>query len=264
MQAQGKTWTSYQEDMQYSTAYQTNGVPTTSASGSNGAVNQYNGSTQYNFATKHDGTLFYTSTNNPSEASHYQTFSTLQNNLNADNASNNPTSNPFSQYNLITPNQYNDAHSSLTDGFTYNGVHYTGDQASIAQGDNFLSMIIPQIMATAAYQDNGAIVIWWDETEGGDTSAYTIPEIVISPLAKGNAYDSTLDYTHSSDLLTLEQLFGVYAPGGGYLGDANTPGTNNLADLFVPGAIPAPEPFSAGLLATGLAGLLGLRRRRRG
>src|SRR5262249_41519733 len=113
----------------------------------------------------------------------------------------------------------------------------TGDQASIAQGDNFLSIIIPKIMASKAYQNNGAIVIWFDETEGGDTSAETLAEIVISPLAKGNAYNSTLPYTHSSDLKSLEEFFGVYAPGGGFLGDANKPGTNDLSDLFQPGAL---------------------------
>ena len=37
-------------------------------------------------------------------------------------------------------------------------------------------------MASEAYKDNGAIIIWWDESEGGDTTNYTIPEIVISPL----------------------------------------------------------------------------------
>src|SRR5262249_57833255 len=30
-------------------------------------------------------------------------------------------------------------------------------------------------------------------------------------------------------------LFGVSAPGGGFLGDANTPGTNDLSDMFAPG-----------------------------
>src|SRR5262249_53245952 len=62
-----------------------------------------------------------------------------------------------------------------------------------------------------------------------------IPEIVISPLARGNAYNSTLAYTHSSDLKSMQELFGVSAPGGGFLGDANTPGTNDLRDMFVPG-----------------------------
>jgi hypothetical protein len=33
----------------------------------------------------------------------------------------------------------------------------------------------------------------------------------------------------------MQELFGVSAPGGGFLGDANTPGTNDLSDMFVPG-----------------------------
>jgi len=70
-------------------------------------------------------------------------------------------------------------------------------------------MIVPEIEASQAYQNNGAIVLWWDETEGGDTSVYTIPEIIISPDAKGNAYANDVLYTHSSDLLTWQEVFGV-------------------------------------------------------
>ena len=94
---------------------------------------------------------------------------------------------------------------------------YTGDQAAVAQGDNFLWKLIPQIMMSSAYKNNGMIVIWFDETEGGDSKQFTLPEIVISPMAKGNAYESKLTYTHSSDLKTMEELFGVSAPGGGFL-----------------------------------------------
>jgi hypothetical protein len=90
-------------------------------------------------------------------------------------------------------------------------------------------------MASQAYKNNGVLVIWFDETENGNTTSFTIPEVVISPLARGNAYNSTLAYTHSSDLKSLQELFGVSAPGGGFLGDANTPGTNDLSDMFVPG-----------------------------
>src|SRR5262249_51435726 len=113
------------------------------------------------------------------------------------------------EYNWITPNQFNDAHSALSGGFTYNGVSYTGDLAAIAQGDNFLAQVIPQIMASKAYQNNGVIVIWWDESEGGDDSSRTIPEIIISPLAKGNAYASSMTMSHSSDLKTIEEIFGL-------------------------------------------------------
>ena len=140
----------------------------------------------------------------------------------------------------------------MNGGFTYNGVHYTGDQSSIAAGDNFLSQVIPQIMASKAYQNNGVIIIWWDETEGGDDTSRTIPEIVISPLAKGNAYASSVPMNHSSDIKTLEEVFGLPFVNnpipvnetnnfGGY---NNVATVNDLSDLFVPGAIPAPASFS--------------------
>jgi phosphatidylinositol-3-phosphatase len=273
LQNAGITWKSYQEDTDLaknaqgqltSTPLPQNQwtVPLQSVSGTSADyTNPYNGSHQYNFAAKHDGQLFFTATNggndtspsNP-EAKYYAPLQQLQADL---------ANNTVARYNLITPNQYNDAHSALSGGFTYHGTTYTGDQAAVAQGDNFLSILVPQIMASQAYKNNGAIVIWWDESEGGDDFSRTIPEIVISPLAKGNAYDSTLYYTHSSDLKTMQELFGVPAPGGGFLGDANTPGTNDLSDLFVPGAIPAavPEPASVVMMGLGLAGVVVLGRR---
>jgi hypothetical protein len=215
-------------------------------------TNPYNGSHQYDFAPKHDGTLFFTATNggndfspsNP-EAGHYAPLQQLQTDL--DN-------NTVARYTLITPDQFNDMHSSLNTDFTYNGMTFmhNTDQEAIATGDNFLSMIVPQIMASKAYKDRGVIVIWYDETEFGNTTQFTIPEIVISPLAKGNAYNSTLTYTHSSDLKSMEELFGVFAPGGGFLGDANTPGTNDLSDFFSPPVALQKPPAFAGLHDAGI------------
>jgi hypothetical protein len=55
-----------------------------------------------------------------------------------------------------------------------------------------LSIVIPHIMASQAYKNNGAIIIWWDESEAdasgdnGDDVNHTIGEIVISPLAHPN------------------------------------------------------------------------------
>jgi hypothetical protein len=259
LQAAGIPWKSYQEDIDlipssgsvnqpapnsltsFVAPQSLWTVPLTRFSGASSLyTNAYNGSNQYNFAPKHDGQLFFTATNGgndptPSnlEALFYAPLQQLQTDL--DN-------NTVARYNLITPDQYNDMHSSSDNGFTYQGTLYTGDQAAIAEGDNFLSIIVPKIMASKAYKKDGAILIWFDETEFGDTSAYTLPLIVISRLAKGNAYDSTLTYTHSSDLKSMEELFGAYAPGGGFLGDANTPGTNDLSDLFKEGALTPSTP----------------------
>lgn len=264
-------------------------VPLTSLSGTSASyTNPYNGSHQYNFATKHDGSLFFDQTNGITDHSvnggvttnaagtgtqdaanplskHYAPLEQLSADL---------TNNTVGRYNLITPDQFNDMHSALNGGFTYNGTHYTGDQAAIAQGDNFLSMIIPQIMASKAYQDGGAIVIWFDESEptavldamgnpvasNPDADGTTIAEIVISKLAKGNGFQVDLPYTHTSDLLTMEELFGL---GNVVPRDPrDTAALYDLSAMFQAGAIP--EPSTWAMLLSGLLGfsLLSLRRRR--
>jgi len=229
----GISWKNYQEDVQLSLS------PTNNASGTNGPVNTYYGRTQYDYAVKHNPMAFFTDTQVQNVYPLSQFFVDL-------------TNGALAQYTWITPNQFNDAHSALKGGFTYNGTTWTGDQSSIAQGDNFLSIVVPQIMATPAYQENGVIIIWWDETERGDTAGFRIPEIVISPLAKGNGYASSVPMNHSSDIKTMEEIFGLPAINnpipaaetnvfGGY---NNVASVNDLSDLFQDGVLPT---FSASI-----------------
>jgi hypothetical protein len=229
-------------------------VPLSSFSGTFASgTNAYNGTNQYNYAAKHNPQVFFTDTNggNNSTTSNpfAQDYAPLQQ-LSTDLANN-----TVAQYNWITPDQYNDMHTALTNGFVYHGAAYTGDQAAIAQGDNFLSIVVPQIMASQAYQNNGLIVIWFDESEGGDDASRTLGEIVISPDAKGNAFTNNILYTHSSDLKTLEEIYGV----GPCLGDACN--ATDLSGLFKSGSIPAavsatPEPSTFSALISGLAALM--------
>ncbi len=233
LNAAGVSWKNYQEDVQLSVS------PTNSASGTNGPVNPYYGTTQFNYAVKHNPMAFFADTALQNVYPLSQFFVDLNNGT-------------LGRYNWITPNQFDDAHSALNGGFTYQGTHFSGDQASVAQGDNFLAQVIPQIMASPAYQNNGVIIIWWDESEGGDDTNRTIPEIIISPLARGNAYASTVSMNHSSDIKTMEELFHLPAINnpipvnetnsfGGY---NNVATVNDLSDLFVPDAIPAPSDLS--------------------
>jgi hypothetical protein len=231
----GFTWKSYQEDIDTDSAGnvlpQSQWIsPITNHVGTYSVVaNSYNGSKQYDYAVKHNPMAFFSDTNggynltstNPA-AQYYAPLQQLQTDLN---------NNTVADYNWITPNQFNDMHTALFGG--YKGL--TGDNAQIKQGDDFLANIVPKIMASQAYQNNGAIIIWNDESEGSDDFNHTIMEIVISPLAKGNGYASSVNYTHSSDLKTMQEIFQV----GPLLGDAAAAGTNDLSDMFLPGTIPS-------------------------
>ncbi|MGD0390304.1 MAG: PEP-CTERM sorting domain-containing protein [Tepidisphaeraceae bacterium] len=253
LQSANISWKAYEEDTDINT---TTGavlpqsqwtVPLFPTSGTISGVNAYNGSNQYSYMVQHDPQIFFTDTsggyntgNSNSEVSHYAPLQQLQTDL---------ANNTVARYNWITPDEFNCMHTPLPNGFTYHGTHLTGDSAQIAQGDNFLSIVIPEIMSSAAYRNNGMIVLWMDETEpdgNGDNQDdlnHTLPEIVISPLAHANVggvpYDSTIaEYTHSSDLLTMQEIFQL--PGqtsSGALGDAAN--ATSLADLFQPGVIPS-------------------------
>lgn len=246
----GKSWRSYQEDTDLrrtNTGVLTNAprptdeytVPLSSTSGNfaTGFLNEFNLSTQFNYAAKHNPQVLFTDTNGGNDttaanplSSQYaplqQLFTDLENST-------------VANYNWITPNQFNDMHTTLTGG--YKGL--TGDSAKIKQGDDFLKQVIPVIMASNAYKDHGAIIIWFDEAEGdgvagdnADDLTHTIPEIIISGSAHANVnglpYASSVYLTHSSDLRTMQEIFHV----GPFLGDAVN--ATDLADLFKNGTIP--------------------------
>jgi len=257
LQRAGHTWKSYQEDTDLTTS---NGklinlplpenqwtVPLVSRSGVFGPgnyLNAYNNSTQYNYAPKHNPMVLFDDTNGGNNATptnplsrNYAPIQQLAFDLANDRVA---------DYNWITPDQYNEMHSGLSAGF----AGLTGDASQIRAGDNTLSRLVPLIMASDAYKDGGVIILWWDESESdgepgdnADDFNHTVGEIVISDLAHPNEnglpYASPIDYTHSSDLRTLQEIFHVKATGGSspYLGDAAN--ANDLSDLFAPGVIPS-------------------------
>jgi hypothetical protein len=249
MSAAGVSWKSYQEDIDLARndAKQLTNfvrpkdqwtVPLKSFSGVFGSgVNDFNGSAQYNYAAKHNPMAFFTNTNGGNDTTsanplslNYAPLQALLTDLESETVA---------DYNWITPNPFNDMHTALSAG--YKGL--TGDAARIKQGDDFLAQIIPVIMASNAYKEHGAIILWFDESEGDGVSGdnpddfnHTIMEIVISPRAHENdhglPYASSVFYTHSSDLRTMQEIFHV----GPLLGDAVN--ANDLADLFKPGVVP--------------------------
>jgi phosphatidylinositol-3-phosphatase len=241
-----RTWRSYQEDTDVDLT--TNvpmpqsswTVPLFSVSGvfTNGGVNAYNFSNQYNYAAKHNPMVFFTDTSGGCDATtsnkmrlNYAPHQQLALDLQQDEAA---------DYNWITPNQYNDQHTTLTNGYGGpSGSPLKTDAARIAQGDNYLARIVPLLMASEAYRDHGIIVLWWDESEGGDTADFTLPFIVISKDVQengGKPFASAIGYSHSSFLRTMQELFDVDPDGGfPWLGDAAA--AQDLAALFKHGTL---------------------------
>ena len=257
-------------------------VPLVSFSGTSASyTNPYNGTHQFNFAAKHTGQLFFPTTNGSTinaanqitsnvEASHYPPLEQLQTDLN---------NNTQAAYNVITPDQFNDMHTALSGNFVYNGVTYTSsDNKQVAQGDNFCSIIVPRIMNSPVYQaGHAAIVIWTDETEGSNQNDFnhTLTDIVISPLSKGHAYDSLVNMTHSSDIATMQKIFGLTAnTPSGFLNDAanlsnssnGQTGTSQAGNSFTAAASPTGgfgtsvaqdmnDLFAAGVVPSQIPGL---------
>jgi hypothetical protein len=183
------------------------------------------GGTDGKYAARHNPFVYFddvTDTNTSTSANciaHVRPFTELATDL---------TNNTVARYNFITPNVCNDMHDST--GCATND--------SIRNGDTWLSQSVPTILNSAAYRNNGALFITWDEGEGGSDGP--IGMIVLSPLAKVG-YANTLAYTHSSTLRTFEEIFGVTP----LLGDAAH--ATDLSDLFQ-SSLPLPPAKPTGPL----------------
>ncbi len=163
----------------------------------------------YPYAPKHNPFVFFDDVINAGCTVTMRPFTELAGDL---------TNHTTAHYNFITPNLINDMHDSAA---PLNNP--------VKQGDTWLSQNVPAILNSTAYQNNGLVLITWDEGTSGDGP---IGMIVLSPLAKGGGHHNAIRYTHSSTLRTLQKIFNV----GPLLGGAAT--AIDLSDLFVLNAIP--------------------------
>jgi len=194
LRSAGISWKTYQEDIGGEL------VPLTATNG---------------YRPKHNPFVFFddlTGTNNPNDTyglAHIRPYSELAGDL---------VNNSVARYNFITPNLCDDGHDACPP-----------ENNSIRQTDDWLANEVPKLLNSAAYSNNGALFITWDEGEGGSDGPIGL--ILLSPLARGGGYGNSIHYTHSSLLRTLQEIFGV-SP---WLGD--TVNATDLSDLFLPFAI---------------------------
>jgi phosphatidylinositol-3-phosphatase len=120
----------------------------------------------------------------------------LQNNYrNGTGATGNPAPDISRQFTLIIPNKVNDGHRTDVT---------TTTQAKIAATDQWLSVVVPKLLASPQYQaGNTVIIITWDEGKGSPQ----VPFVVISPSTPAGASTSRT-YDHYSLLRGIQELLG--------------------------------------------------------
>src|SRR5436190_13658254 len=159
------------------------------------------------YVARHNPFIFFddVATNQARRVKHIRPYSELESDLKNNNVA---------RYNFIVPNLTNDMHTLAP-----------GSLSEEKQGDDWLAREVPKILSSAAYTNNGALFLLWDEGDN-DVSDGPIGLLLLSSLAKGHGYTNNIHYTHSSMLRTVEEIFGVRP----VLGDAAN--ANDVSDLF--------------------------------
>ena len=138
-------------------------------------------------------------------------------------------------FSLITPNLCDDGHDSPC---------VDGRPGGLASADAWLKQWVPKITSSAAFKQDGVLVITFDESDGPQSDASSccnegpgpnsplpgiaglgggrVGALVLSPFVKGGTW-STTPYNHYSLLASIEDTFGLP-----YLGYAATPGLNRF------------------------------------
>ena len=100
------------------------------------------------------------------------------------------------RYMWITPDLISDGHDPTND-----------PAAALTASDTWLSVNVPKILASDAYQAGGILFIVWDEAEGraGDDPDL-IPMIVLAKNLPHPGTTKNTPFTHSSYLATIEDL----------------------------------------------------------
>jgi hypothetical protein len=214
LSAAGKTWKGYMEDM---------GTPCRHPEPGARDTNQ-NASADGQYATRHNPFVYFTGiTSSPECQSNVVDFS----NLAADLTS--ASSTPNLSY--VSPNLCNDGHDSPC---------ADGRPGGLATADEWLRQHVPEILSSAAFKQDGLLVITFDEAEGKESAESSLPggagggrvgALLLSPLVKaGSANDRP--YNHYSLLASIEDAFDLP-----YLGYAAAPDLNRFGpDVYNAGS----------------------------
>jgi len=205
----GKTWKGYMEDM-----------PSPCQHPAPGAADEHQKATAPDqYATRHDPFVYFASiTSSPDCAKNVVNFSALSQDLTSVGAT------PNLSY--ITPNLCHDGHDSPC---------ADGTPGGLGTVDKWLSNQVPAILASPAFQQDGMLVITFDEADGdavgpstavtGGTAGGKVGALVISPFTAAGAI-SDRAYNHYSLLASMENMFSLPRLAGASEQGVNTFGTD--------------------------------------
>jgi hypothetical protein len=168
------------------------------------------------YATRHDPFMYFHSIIDGPQCNHVVSIKPLVSDLKS--AATTPN------FSWITPNLCDDGHDTGCAGVDVSGKKDGG----LVSTDRWLAKYVPIILASPAYEADGAVIITWDESDTSDTSSCCgetpgpgsplpgitgiggghIATIVISKFTKPGSTNPT-PYNHYSVLRSLEDIFGV-------------------------------------------------------
>ena len=188
----GKTWRAYAED-----------IPSTG----------YTGGDQYPYVKRHNPFSYLSDVlNNPAQANNIVPFSQFEIDL---------ANNQFPNFSFIIPNQYNNSHDCPP------SIPGCTNADKLTTADQWLQQNLDPLIASAAFRQNGLLVITFDESVDADTAngGGHVVTVVISPKAKQGFQSNTL-YQHQNLLRTVDEALGVTT----HPGAAAT--ASNMSDFF--------------------------------
>ncbi|MFL5807450.1 MAG: DUF3616 domain-containing protein [Roseiflexaceae bacterium] len=174
----------------------------------------YPSNTDPKYAQKHNPFIYYDNIrNNPARCNKIVPFEQFAQDVG---------NNALPEFVWITPNQVNDMH----------GIGGETPSQRIKNGDDWLKIWVPQILASQAWQEGGLLVITFDEGSstlgccGFDPGGGRILTLLISRLSKP-CYRSATPYNHYSLFRTIEENWGLPL-----LNHANDAGIQSMSEFF--------------------------------
>lgn len=145
-------------------------------------------------------------------------FAYMTDNLNGSAQANNIV--PFSQFatdvannalpnfSFVVPNVADDAEDCPGGGTS------CSDATKLSTADQWLQANIPQILNSVQFQQDGVLILWWDEGNAADTAhgGGQVPVTLVGPTIKPG-FKSTTFYRHENLLRTICEGLGLGFPG---------------------------------------------------